>query len=425
MSQNANNNSELFDGSSGALQIVGTGKLNGQVCFEFGAAGMTSSSTRTTAWLSMRNVFVDKFQNAFNFNPNNVFIMRFWNCTASGCDTIIRGVTSTTGQNVNAGEQIDWFGCAFHNSGRIMALDCQMNMEFHGCSFDYGTGTTAAIYVTSDYQKIRIIGGWIEAPNSENYPFLESTVATYSRLHVDLSSVLIYPRNKKQNTLFKGPMWLSLTGCTFIVNRFNNYPSSADATYQHLCDAAVYIKSAKGNVGIDQSISLSNKFARNRNSDFSESAVGTVISTATPSAIKGWTHQGGAGSSTATIQSSIYLNNNKSLQINADGTFLTLKSGKFGVNASDVVYANTALKTPADDSVAVNITITYYDFSGDQISTDVFASTYTDYPAELWVTPKAGLVSSAPVGAASADLTVVFGSYSSAIYVDKIFAEIV
>jgi len=123
----------IFDGSNGAFIIAGSGKLNGQRALVFGNVSDTSSATRHTAWLGMSNVFIDSFQNAFYFVPVNVFIMRFYNVTCSGCDTKINTPISA---NTNSGEQINWFGCAFHNSNRIMTLGCQMNMEFHGCSFD-------------------------------------------------------------------------------------------------------------------------------------------------------------------------------------------------------------------------------------------------------------------------------------------------
>lgn len=422
LTQNANNNSELFDGSEGAFILHGLGKTSGQSAVIFGSASDISSSTRHTAWLSCRHVFIDGFQNGLYFNPNNVFIMRFYNVTVSGCGLCIVGPNAT---NVNAGEQIDWFGCAFHNSNQIMYIGCKMNMEFHGCSFDYGTGNFPAIACAADYQRIRLIGGWVEAPSQAGYPFISSTISSAAnRLHVSLDNVYIQPRDKKQTTLFNGLMSLSLHACNFVVNRFTSYPLGADGAGHYLCDKYVQIVECSGNIGFDQMVQVGTNNAMNRNSNFSIDADGTTASGASPTAITGWTHAGGIGASTITVDSTEYNSSTKSLKINSDGTFVTIYSEPMPVISGKFIAANVAIYSPNDAAVNISLYVDFYNASDVLLSSLSTITGYSDYPAS-WVTLKTGLYGKTPPTATYAKLRFSAGSYSSAFWIDDLVCEFV
>lgn len=419
LSQNPNNNSNLFDGSDGALIFSGSGLAGTQTCLEFGDNLATASTSRHTAWLNVSNIFIDGFQTAYIFNANNVFIMRFYNCNASGCAVIIGTVDEA---NTNAGEQIDWFGCAFHNSNKIMNLDSQFNMEFHGCSFDYGIGIVSAITITKDYQTVRFIGGWIEAPSQDAQAFIESTVADASRLHIDMLDMYIQPRDKKQTTLLKGKMSVALNNNTFVVNRFENYPLSAVGQHQHFCNSDVKIVEASGNRFFDQMVNLGIDNALNLNSSFETDVPGTTANAGAPSTITGWIHNGGIGSADLVIDNTVFSSGLQSVKVDqTTGTYVSISSHKFSLKGKRL-YANLALLSPLDTSINVDYKIYYYDNAGALISTTTTPTTQSVLPL-TWVSGKHGIYDTPPKNAFSAEVGFSIGGFSSDIWLDDVIIE--
>lgn len=412
-SQNPYNCGSVVDGSTGSIAIKGF-KDSGSIGLELGLRSGAGNSRTHTAWMDISNLVVDGFDVNLHFNNVSVFLTRFYNCMFTGANTII---DTAPLPSVNSGEQINFVSCAFHNSARIGRLRTPMNLEFHGCSFDYMSGDDGLV-VEADYQRVSLFGGWVEGySGTQEGVFIRSmTGANARRLHVDINGVYIQPRDKKQCRLVVGPAAVSFVNNTIVVNRNQNYPESCDAQYHYMFGDETWVR-ASGNKWLDAMVSLHHGIG-NRNPDFADDAAGTTATLTTPDAVSGWTILGAAGQSDVEVVSVAESPSGTALRIDsASGTYCNITSDPIPVAPGDFVHQNLAIYSPADGDVNLTMQIVFYDDSGTAFKTNTYYDNQASLPADKFVTAKNGHSIPVPAGAVRAAARFILGNYSSDIYV--------
>ena len=100
----------VLDGSSGALILKGDSSKK-QTAIRLGENVQGTLFRTSLAQTCISHVYIVNFDRAISFSSIQVFINRFFNVSASHCNTILHDEENT----YNAGELITWTDCSLHN----------------------------------------------------------------------------------------------------------------------------------------------------------------------------------------------------------------------------------------------------------------------------------------------------------------------
>lgn len=412
--QNPLHNGNVLDGSDGSLILKGSGSANPQIALRFGDETLTEATHRKhVAWTQFVNVFIESFGTAFSFTQRETYIMTFENVTATNCGVIIKDELPT----INAGEQIRWNNCNFHNSTMFLELGSEINHVFNACSIDYNV---AGVSIKNNrYATIRFIGCWIEASNTTGiHPFINSVNTNVNTVIVIMDGCYIYPRNKIADTLFKGKFKLVWSDNFVFVNRFSATSQNIGAGAV-LCDDEVLVTSVKGTTFQEQKMVISRYQALNRNSGFETDAVGATT-------VTGFSRTNNAGEAGFVVDDTRAFSGTKSLKVNTEGatkTYTNVITEKVPLRNAEQVYGQARIFFNEAKTYGITVVITFYaDDKTTVIDTVSNPQNITTSSVGQWKALMTGTFYDKPIPprAMYADMKVTIGSLSSDCWVDDV-----
>ena len=401
----------VLDGSSGSLILKGNLSKN-QTAIRLGEDVQGTLFRTSLAQTCISHVYIVNFDRAISFSSIQVFINRFFNVSASHCNTILHDEQNT----YNSGELITWTDCSFHNSKVFLDSNGEIYHEFKGCSIDYND--KGLKFDKNRVTVIRFTDCWIEgnARNNDDY-FIEmcditgviNTAIVFKGCQFHFGNVMPKPLNK-------GKVKIILTDNSVMIDRYNT--KFVDARFLFLFTKDAQVLSEKGTF-YNYMISLfSPNNAININQFMDAGNVGE-------STLKGYS-LGGAGV-TVTDEKSYF--SDKCVKVNtSSSSYCDFVTEAIDLKGSDYVYGNSIhYLSGSDKNLNLQYTIFFYkDDKTTEIGQVTFHDTanYNNYDdgwfSGMWGTGET--ITKVPNGATHAKLKVTYGNISNkTLYIGGIF----
>ena len=333
----------VLDGSNGSLILQGDLSKK-QSAIRLGEEVKGTIFRTSLSQTCISHVYIVNFDRAISFSSVQVFINRFFNVSASHCNTILHDEENT----VNAGELITWTDCSFHNSNVFLESNGEIFHEFKGCSVDYNK--KGIIFNNNKVVTIRFTDCWIEGNAKDDTDYLIQTTNTNHNASVVFSGCQIHFGNYLPKFLNKGKVKVIATDNAIMIDRHNkNYPN---AKFLFLFDKDANLVSEKGTFYQYMTSMLSPEKCINRNQYFDENTSGDSV-------INHYTVQ---GASINTTESNLFLGT-KSIKVDTTTlNYIDIISIPTPLNGAKYVYGNNIFYLSGSNSKTnITLELKFYD----------------------------------------------------------------